>query len=346
MSRTLNRKRTAFIATSAAIGLALTGCAAGDGGDEGDKAAATTTLTFATSFTDDHPHNRCGSFVIRDAINEQTDLGLKIDVFTNSQLGPDTERFEALKSGDIDIDLQGPSALSSMYPEIGVIDTAYAFDGPDHVFEFFDSGAAEPLTDGLREATGFRTMEPFFFGMRNFSANSAIRTPEDLAALQMRFPDSPQFLMNAEAVGATAVAVAFEEIYVALQQGIVDGQENPIPTVKSMSLDEVQTHVNLSEHQTGVQLLLINDDTWQSLTDEQRDALTEAAADARQQDHDCIVEDEQAIIDEWEESGAITVVKDVDKAAFAKKAESYFMNKYTGERLEFYKAIRESAPSN
>src|SRR5690606_30408072 len=105
-------------------------------------------------------------------------------------------------------------------------------------------------------------------------------------------------------------------------------------------------HVNLSEHQTGVQLLLINEDTWQGLTDEQREALAEAAADARQQDYDCIVEDEQAIIDEWEAAGSVTVVKDVDKAAFAAKAEEFFMNEYSGDRLEFYKAIRDSAPGN
>ncbi|MHA6693460.1 TRAP transporter substrate-binding protein DctP [Homoserinimonas sp. A520] len=324
-------------------GLLLAGCAGG-GGDTADGSDETVTLTFANSFTDDHPHSRCGATMIADKINAM-EIGLQIDVFTNSTLGSDVDRFTSLMSGDIDLDIQGNSAISSTYGPVGVMDSAYAFTGADHIFEFYDSGAADKMKADLLEATGTRAIQPFFFGMRNFSANKPIRTPEDLEGVRMRFPDTPAYLANAEALGAEAVAVAFEELFLALQQGIADGQENPIPTVSSMSLDEVQSHVSLSEHHAGSQLVLINEKRWQSLNDEQQGALTDVITEVRDINRECIDDVQQEIIDDWEATGAVEVVEDVDREAFAKKAEAYFLNKYTGAELELFESIRSSAPA-
>jgi tripartite ATP-independent transporter DctP family solute receptor len=336
-----NRKTALASVSLLSAGLLLAGCAGG-GAESGS--GDTVKLTFANSFTDDHPHSRCGAIMIADKINAM-DIGLQIDVFTNSTLGTDVDRFTSLMSGDIDLDIQGPSAISSTYAPIGVMDSAYAFTGADHIFEFYDSGAADQLKRDLLEATGTRAIQPYFFGMRNFSANSPIRTPKDLQGVRMRFPDTPAYLANAEALGAEAIAVAFEELFLALQQGIADGQENPIPTVASMSLDEVQSHVSLSQHQTGSQLILINEKRWQSLNEEQQDALTDVITEVRDINRDCIDDVQQEILDEWKKTGAVQVVEDVDREAFEKKAEAYFLDKYTGTELELFKSIRSSAPA-
>jgi tripartite ATP-independent transporter DctP family solute receptor len=338
---TKRTRKLGVLAMLPVAGLVLAGCSGGAAGDGNSAAGGKTELVFANSYTDDHPHNRCGAKVIADKINGM-DIGLDIQVFSNSTLGNDVDRFTSLMEGDVDIDMQGSSAISSTYPAIGVLDSAYAFSGGDHMFEYFDSEASKPLKEELLKATGARVIEPFFFGMRTFSANKPIRTPEDLQGLRMRFPDSPTYLANAEALGANAVAVAFEEIFLSLQQKIIDGQENPIPTVSSMSLDEVQSHVSLNEHQTGFQLVMINEKKWQSLKPEQQEALTKVIGETRDANRKCIDENQQKIVDEWEKSGTVTVVKDVDKAAFEAKAEKYFLNKYTGADLELYKSIRAS----
>jgi TRAP-type transport system periplasmic protein len=329
-------------ALMSATALLLSACS-GDAADGAD--ANTVELSFATSFPDDHPHNRCGAFVIQEKINNM-DIGLNIEVFTNSTLGADVPRFQSLVSGDIDMDLQGPSGLSATYDPIGVLDSAYVFEGADHIFEFFDSGASEELESGLLEATGTRSLEPFFFGMRTFSANSPIRTPEDLEGVRMRFPDTPAYLRNAEALGAEPVAVAFEELYLALQQGIVDGQENPVPTFDSLSLEEVQDYVSLNYHQAGLQLVLINEEKWQSLSTEQQEALQQVVTETRAENRECIDQAEEVILAEWEETGAVEVIEDVDIEAFSAKAEEFFRNYYTGADLAFYEAIRESAPTD
>jgi tripartite ATP-independent transporter DctP family solute receptor len=330
--------RSAPLAVLAAVTLLLAACSDDDPGGAGDIE-----LSFAHSYSTDHPHHRCGAQLVADRINEQ-DLGMTIDVFPNSQLGNDTDRFNSVSTGDIDLDIQGSSALGAAYEPIGVLDTAYAFDGPDHLFEFFASEDAEQLKQDFQEATDARVLSAWYFGMRHFTANSPIRTPEDLAGIRMRFPDSPTYLANAEALGAEATAVAFEEVFLSLQQGVIDGQENPLPTIDELNLPEVQSHVSLSGHQTGSQLVVVSEQTWTRLSGEQQEALATVVAEVQAEDRACIEQAEQELLDEWRQTGEITVVEDVDRAAFSARTQQYFETNLTGESREVYDAVRGSAP--
>ncbi|QFG20838.1 DctP family TRAP transporter solute-binding subunit [Actinomadura sp. WMMB 499] len=329
--------KTLAVLTAAAV--LATGCSAMNSGDDG----GTVTLSFANSYTTEHPHTRCGIQVVADAVNGQ-DIGVKIETFPNSQLGNDSTRFDSVKAGDVDMDVQGSSALAGSHAPVGVLDMAYAFDGPDHLFTFFDGEQGTRLKEEFAKATGTRVLDVWFFGMRHFSANSAIRTPDDLQGLRMRFPDSEIYLQNARAVGAEPTTVAFEELYLSLQRKIIDGQENPIPTIAEKSLEEVQSHVNLTGHQTGSQLVVINDDRWQELSSEQRQALQKAVSDARAGNRKCIEDDEAKILAQWRSEGEPTIVEDVDRTAFAAKAEKYFTENLEGETAELYRTIRASAP--
>jgi TRAP-type C4-dicarboxylate transport system substrate-binding protein len=180
--------------------------------------------------------------------------------------------------------------------------------------------------------------------MRQFTSNTPIRTPDDLQGLRMRFPDSPQYLQNAEAIGAEAVPVAFEEVYLSLQQGVIDGQENPVPTINDLNLPEVQSHVSLSAHQTGFVLAIVNEETWQSLTPEQQNALQDAISSTREGDRQCIEDDQQQLLDDWTANGTMTVVDDVDRDQFSQQAEAFFLENLEGSKLELYQAIRDLAP--
>lgn len=296
-------------------------------------------LTLAHSYQTDHAHHRCGAVGLAENVAAR-DVGLTIEIFPASQLGPDADRFTSVSNGDIDIDLQGASAIAATYSDVGVVDAAYVFDDADHVFEFLETEAFTDLQAAALEATGVHLLDAWWFGERQFTANQPIRHPDDFAGLRMRFPDTPRYLANAEALGAEAVAVAFEEVYLSLQQGVIDGQENPIPTIASLNLPEVQSHVSLTAHQAGFQFVIVSDATWQELSTEQQDALTEAIREVRAEDRTCIEDDTQKFIDEWAESGDMEVVEDVDRAAFIEKAEAYFSENLTGGELELYQAIR------
>jgi tripartite ATP-independent transporter DctP family solute receptor len=301
--------------------------------------AAEVELTLAHSYQTDHAHHRCGAVGLAENVAARN-VGLTIEIFPASQLGPDADRFTSVSNGDIDIDLQGASAIAATFPDVGVVDAAYVFDDADHVFEFLETDTFTELQADALAATGVHLLDAWWFGMRQFTANKPIRHPDDFAGLRMRFPDTPRYLANAEALGAEAVAVAFEEVYLSLQQGVIDGQENPIPTISSLNLPEVQSHVSLTAHQAGFQFVIVSDATWQELSTEQQEALTEAIREVRAEDRQCIEDDEQRFIDEWSESGDIEVVEDVDRDAFIARAEEYFSERLEGRELELYEAIR------
>ena len=339
-----HRRGLRLAAASVASLLVLTACG-GDGDDAGgseESGGDAVTLSFANSYPDEHPHNTCGAQVVAEELADGG-TGVEIEIFSNSQLGPDAERFASVASGDIDIDIQGSSAISASFPEVGALDAAYAFAGPDELFNFVDSEAFDGLKERMLEETGVRVLDVWYFGMRHFTSNQPIRTPEDFDGLRMRFPDSPQYLMNAEALGADPTAVAFEEVFLALQQGTIDGQENPIPTIKDLNLPEVQSHVSLTGHQVGSVLAIISEDTWQGLSEEQQEAVQAAVSDTRDGDRQCVEEAEEEIVAEWQSSGEMTVVDDVDLETFQQQAEDYFLEEYDGDQLALYEAIRESA---
>lgn len=338
-------RRTMWLAAVAAPAMMLVACSSPGGGtatvDGGGDAAATQKLTLAHSYNEDQPQHRCGAQVIADEV-AAADVGLEIEIFPSSQLGGDADRIASVASGDIDIDIQGASALGAVYEPISVLDSAYAFDDAEHLARFMASDASGTVTEAFEEQTGVHTLGAWSAGARQFTANKPIRTPEDLDGLRMRFPGSPQFLMNAKALGAEATEVAYEELYLALQQGTVDGQENPITNIVASNLKEVQDYVSLSSHQLNTNLVIVSP-VWGELSSEHQEALTAATEKAVTAVTDCVAEDEEKILDEWRSGGEWEVIDDVDREAFSEKAEEYLSGVLTGESLAVYEAIRSTA---
>lgn len=336
------KRRTAGLA---ACLLALPMLLAACGDDEeggGGESGGDVTLQLAHSYTEDQPQHRCGAQVIADEV-ASADVGLTVEIFPSSQLGADADRIASVVSGDIDMDIQGASALGAVYEPVSVLDAAYAFDDGEHLARYFDSEAATELLDGFESETGVHTMGAWSAGMREFTANEPIREPGDLEGLRMRFPNSPQFLMNAEALGADATEVAYEELFLALQQGTVDGQENPITNIAASSLQDVQDYISMSNHQANSNLVIIGGESWSGLSQEQQDALSEAVGAAEEQVPGCVAEDEEKTLAEWEESGAMEVVDDVDVEAFRSQADAYLRDNFDDEQLAVYEGIRGEA---
>ena len=299
-------------------------------------------LTFAHSYQDAQPQHACGAKVIADELTA-ADVGVTTTISGASQLGGDADRIASVAAGDIDMDIQGASALSSLYAPIGTLDGAFVFDDSDHLHRFFTSEASQPLKDAFLAATGVRILGAWSAGARQFTANVPIRTPDDLQGLRMRFPPSPQFLMNAEAMGASAVEVAFEELYLALQQGTVDGQENPINNIAANNIQEVQDVMSLSSHQLNSNLVVINEAKWASMSPEQQAALTAAVDKAVLEVPVCVEEFETTTLEDWRANNTIEIVDDVDRAAFQTKAEAFLRENFSPEQVTVLEAIRSTA---
>ena len=335
---TRTRRGTASAACLLALATALSACGGDDSSEAGEESGGgDVSLQLAHSYTEDQPQHRCGAQVIADTVAD-ADVGLTIEIFPASQLGADADRIASVVSGDIDMDIQGASALGAVYEPVAVLDAAYAFDDSDHLARYFDSDASEDLLTGFEDETGVHTLGAWSAGMRQFTANEPIREPGDLEGLRMRFPNSPQFLMNAEALGADATEVAYEELFLALQQGTVDGQENPITNIKASNLQEVQDYISMSNHQANSNLVIIGADAWNGLSEDQQEALGEAVDAAEEQVPQCVADDEETTLAEWAESGDLEVVDDVDVETFRTQVDTYLRDNFDEEQLAVYEA--------
>lgn len=335
-------KRAAWIALAAAPALVLVGCTGGGGGGgSAPDADGNITLSLAHSYSDDQPQAACGAQVIADEV-AAADVGVTIEVFGSSALGGDADRIASVASGDIDIDIQGASALGAVYEPISVMDAAYAFDDAAHLADFVASDASGVLFDNFEQTSGVHTLGVWSSGARQFTSNAPVRTPADLDGQRMRFPGSPQFLMNAEAMGAQATEVAYEELYLALQQGTADGQENPITNIKSLNLQEVQDYLSLSAHQLSTNLIIIGP-AWNNLDADQQKALEDAVTVAVDNVTQCVADEEEATLDEWRSGGQWQIVDDVDRDAFSQQAEAYFTKNLSGDSLTVFEAIRSTS---
>jgi TRAP-type transport system periplasmic protein len=301
------------------------------------------TIKIGSSQPESQPNYYCGMELLKKRIEEQN-LNLTLNLFPNSQLGPDAERYAGVQAGDIDIDLQGGSAMSTAFPKIGVLDAAYAFNDIDHFFKWVDSNGQDFFAE-FNQATDTTIVDAWYFGMRTFTATAPIRNPEDLAGLKIRFPNTPQFLANAKALGANAVAIAVEELYLALQQGVAQGQENPVVATHAQKFDEVLKVASLTNHQVGTHYVVVSDKTLDKMSQPQKDALFKAIKDIRAENRKCVDDETEKVIDGWRGDSSRTVVEidQVDRQAFISKAEAFFKTYYNGANLTLYESIRASA---
>ncbi|MBE1515824.1 DctP family TRAP transporter solute-binding subunit [Nesterenkonia halotolerans] len=342
MSKRYNTLSKAAVIAALPI-LGLTACGGGDeeAGGDGGGSGESMELTLAHSYNDDQPQARCGADVIKEEV-EAADVGLTIEIFGSSQLGGDADRIASVASGDVDIDIQGASALGAVYEPISVLDAAYAFDDADHLARFMESEEGTQVVEDFAESAGIQTLGAWSAGARHFTSNEPISSPEDLEGMQIRFPGSPQFLMNAEAMGADAVEVAYEELYLSLQQGAVDGQENPITNIESENLNEVQDYLNLSSHQLNTNLVIMSD-KWNDLDEEQQEALTSAVESAVTEVTECVATDEEETLTEWRDGGDWEVNDDVDVEAFQEQTLPNLEEALEGDSLATFEAIRSTS---
>lgn len=316
--------------------LGLTAC-----GEDATDDPDATVLTLAHSYNPGQPQVDCGIELIEEQVNE-ADAGIAIETYGSSQLGGDADRIASVSSGDIDIDVQGASALGAVYEPVSVFDAAYAFDDEQHLADFMADEASDPVIEDFAAETGIHTLGAWSAGARHFTADAPIQEPADLDGLRIRFPGSSQYLMNAQALGADTTEVAYEELYLSLQQGAVDGQENPINIVESENLAEVQDYLSLSGHQLNTNLVIIGE-VWEELESEQQEVLSTVVSDAVEEVTTCVAEEEQETQDRWETSGEIEVIDDVDVDTFRDQSHTYLEENLDGESLEVFEAIRGSA---
>jgi TRAP-type C4-dicarboxylate transport system substrate-binding protein len=188
-----------------------------------------------------------------------------------------------------------------------------------HWQKYSKSPLFKELAEGYGKATGHKVVALTYYGARHTTANKAINSPADMAGMKLRVPQAPLFLMFTKSVGANATPIAFAEVYLALQNKTVDGQENPLPTIQAKKFYEVQTHINLTGHIFEALVTVIGQPLWKRLSDGEKKIFeTEflAAADRASG----IIRKSELELPEWFKKQGKTVVTP-NTAAFIKAAQ-------------------------
>jgi tripartite ATP-independent transporter DctP family solute receptor len=251
-------------------------------------------------------------------IKKRTNGKYDIEVFPASQLGNENQINEGLGLGTVDLIYTGVNFAAATYKPLGITGAPFMLRDFDHWKAYRDSKLFQDLAKGYDDKTRHKIVAVTYYGQRHVTANKSIMKPEDMKGMKLRVPPAPLFLMFTKSVGANATPIAFAEVYLALQQGTVDGQENPLPTIMAKKFYEVQSHIILTGHITESLVTIVGSHVWSKLTpDEQKmfaDVLKEAAAKAT----DAIAASERVLADEFKKLDKTVVVP--DREAFRKAA--------------------------
>lgn len=288
-------------------------------------ASAKTTVRFAHHYEPTHPGHTCLAQPMADAINA-ADVGLEVKVYTNGQLGTPQELVEQLSVGEAQLTVAAASDLGAFYKPIGVMDIGYFFKDYEDIMQFAESDVGKNMYKELTENSNIRIVGTWLYGTRHLTANREVNSPAEMDGLKIRTPGATIMMENIEAMGGRATPMDFAEVYLGLQQGTIDAQENPLPTIKNMKFYEQQKYLMLTSHLVMPSFTLVSEFFWDELNEEQQQAVEAAAVETAETISHCIMKEEVEILDEWREDEAIKIV-DVDVDAFRDKALAFYTEK-------------------
>ncbi|CDZ41555.1 sialic acid TRAP transporter substrate-binding protein SiaP [Neorhizobium galegae] len=249
-------------------------------------------------------------------IAKRTNGRYKIDVYPASQLGKEADINQGLKLGTVDIIISGSSFAARDHKPIGVTYYPYIFRDPSHLLAYTKSDVFKKLAKGYEDKTGNHIVALSYYGTRHTTSNRAISKCADMAGLKMRVPDVPAYLAMPRACGANTTPIAFAEVYLALQNGTVEAQENPLTTIEAKKFYEVQKNIVLTGHIVDHLNTVVSKTRWASLSDEDKKIFSDVMLEAAARTTKTIEAREKALVDEFKKKGL--TVTDVDKADFEK----------------------------
>ncbi|MEY4429424.1 MAG: hypothetical protein RLZZ182_2113 [Pseudomonadota bacterium] len=251
-----------------------------------------------------------------DVVKAKSNGRIEVQVAPSAQLGDDAAMVTALRTGAIDMSANSQGAVANAVPEYAAYGMPFMFSSPAHAFRLLDGPLGKELADRSAEK-GMVVLGYWDNGIRHMTnSKRPITKVEDMKGLKMRTPPDAVLVDIMQSLGAEAQQIKFAELYVALQQGVVDGQENPLVNIHASKLYEVQKHLALTSHMFQMTPFLMSKRTWDRLSDADRKAVQEAAAEATALQRKLSADADAKLLDDLKAKGV--QVTTVDKAAFAK----------------------------
>ena len=273
-------------------------------------AQAQTKLKWAHVYETSEPYHKWSVWA-GDEFKKRTNGKYEIQVFPASSLGKESDINQGLKLGTVDIILTGASFASQSFPRLAVSYYPFTFRDADHVLAYGRSDIFKELTEGYRLATGGNTVTALtYYGVRQSTSNKPFRNCDEMKGLKMRVPDSPAYTAMPRACGANPTPIAFAEVYLALQNGTVDAQENPLPTIEAKKFYEVQKHIVMTGHIADALLTVVSPSTMAKLSAPEQKLLVDLMQEAAEKATNDIRKREGELLEEFKKKGVNIITVD------------------------------------
>lgn len=306
-------------------------------------AAAAVTMKVATTGNEKH-QSTIAAQAFKEKVEELSGGQISATVYPNSQLGSEREMAEGVKMGSIEMTIvTSDGALPSFVPETQVLSIPYLFSNKEEAYYVLDNFLQNELEPKF-EAQGMKHLAFCELGFRHFTNNKKeITKASDMEGLSIRVQEAPIWFALADSLKFIATPIPFNELYTALQQGTVDGQENPIASISSSAFDEVQKYMVLDGHTYAAESMIMNLDFYNKLTDEQKGWVDEAAKYASDTQRATVTANEEVMLKSIKDHGVV-VCEDPDLASFQEAtADLYKQDAVTAlVKPELTEAVRKA----
>jgi TRAP-type transport system periplasmic protein len=311
-----------------ALGLAMLIAACGAAFSEAqNETAENIELIYASVDTPDAPLN-IAMGVFKDEVERLSNGRITVELFYNGQLFTQEQTYPALQDGSLDISGVAPNGLAEKIPYLGMVGAVYTFRGYDHMRKVFDGEIGENIFKDVEEIYGFVPLAACYLGRRQLNVIESVgpvRSPEDMKGVKLRTPSSPTWIALGKALGGTPTPMSFGEVYMGLKTGVIEGQDNPIPTNRVQKFYEVTKYIIQTDHVVDTIWPAISKKRWASLSTADQKIVKDAMQKAMLANDALVLEREQSDRAFLESKGTI-FIDDPDKEAFQQYARWSYAN--------------------
>lgn len=275
-------------------------------------ARAATVLRWATVLTASHPGVAMMDKVAAD-VREKTSGEIDIQTFPSGQLGSSRDVIEATSTGAIQMVDEGAAQFGQFVAPFSILEAPYIWKDPAHMRRALSAPLMDDMNAHLAGKRNMRVVGSTYYGTRHVTSGSrAVHNVGEMAGFKLRIPEVDTYRAMAEAWGARPTPLNFGELYLALSQGAVDGEENPLPTIHSSKFYEVQKFLVRTAHIMSPRLIAINEGTWKAIPDKHKEVLRASLARfGREQDEE-IVRQETGLANTFRDAGMTVIEPDLD----------------------------------
>ena len=310
-------KRTLALVLALLLSLSFAGALAEDFG-----APVKLVVTLTAVSTDTHAK---AMLEFEKYVEEASGGNIDVEVYTDAVLFTQEEEVVAVAGNDAQMSLVSASWLTTGSPWVGMFAAGYTFKSYDHMTAVLNGEIGRAAFARIGEEQGVLPLGAWYLSSRQISLSEdrPIRTPEDLNGVNLRMPNSDAWLELGRALGANPTPISFSELYLALQTGVVDGQDNPLPTVESAKFYEVQSSITITNHLVDSVWPAINLDFWNSLTEAQQRVILEGVEVGRRYCDETNLAREAELVEFFKSQGLRVYEADLD--AFAQHVTDYYL---------------------